>query len=80
MIKPACNPGSRVRYRANIKLSKEQDEELNISSSIVSETTSLHGALTAKSKNKRKLTVVDYIARKFTDAGYVLFPAVLDAA
>ncbi|WP_442944523.1 DNA cytosine methyltransferase [Nostoc sp.] len=33
-----------------------------------------------KSKNKRKLTVVDYIARKFTDAGYVLFPAVLDAA
>ncbi|MEH2276873.1 MAG: DNA cytosine methyltransferase [Nostoc sp.] len=53
MIKPACNPGSRVRYRANIKLSKEQDEELNISSSIVSETTSLHGALTASRNDVR---------------------------
>ncbi|MFN6478098.1 DNA cytosine methyltransferase [Nostoc sp. DedQUE07] len=53
MIKPACNPGSRVRYRANIKLSKEQDEELNISSSLMSETTSLHGALTASRNDVR---------------------------
>ncbi|MEH1812498.1 MAG: DNA cytosine methyltransferase [Nostoc sp.] len=53
MIKPACNPGSRVRYRANIKLSKEQDEELNISSSVLSETTPLYGALTASRNDVR---------------------------
>jgi DNA (cytosine-5)-methyltransferase 1 len=46
MQKPACNPGSRVRYRANIKLSKEQDRELESSFSLSSETTSLHGVLT----------------------------------
>jgi len=53
MIKPACNPGSRVRYRANIKLSKEQDEDFNISSSPVSDTISLHGALTASRNDVR---------------------------
>ncbi|MEH2336222.1 hypothetical protein [Nostoc sp.] len=73
MIKPACNLGSRVRYRANIKLSKEQDQELNSSLSPISEDTTLHGALTAS-------RVLSYIARKFTDAGYVLFPTLLDAA
>ena len=59
MIKTACNPGSRVRYRANIKLSKEQDEELNSASSVVSETTSLHGALTA---SRNDLRVVELFA------------------
>jgi DNA (cytosine-5)-methyltransferase 1 len=32
------------------------------------------------SKSKNKLTVVEHIAKKFSDAGYILFPAVLDAA
>jgi DNA (cytosine-5)-methyltransferase 1 len=59
MIKTACNPGSRVRYRANIKLSKEQDEELNSSSSVVSDTTSFHGALTA---SRNDLRVVELFA------------------
>jgi len=59
MIKTACNPGSRVRYRANIKLSKEQDEELNSSSSVVSKTTSFHGALTA---SRNDLRVVELFA------------------
>ncbi|QMS91341.1 DNA cytosine methyltransferase [Nostoc edaphicum CCNP1411] len=53
MIKPACNPGSRVRYRANIKLSKEQDQELNSSLSSISEDTALHGALTASRNDVR---------------------------
>lgn len=53
MIKTACNPGSRVRYRANIKLSKEQDEELNSSSNVLSETPALHGALTASRNDVR---------------------------
>ena len=29
MRKSACNPGSRVRYRSNIKLGNEQDKQLN---------------------------------------------------
>lgn len=53
MQKPACNPGSRVRYRANIKLSKEQDREINPSLSIISDATSLHGALTASRDDVR---------------------------
>lgn len=31
MRKPACSPGSRLRYRANIKLGDEQDKLLNLS-------------------------------------------------
>ncbi|PSB34855.1 DNA cytosine methyltransferase [Chlorogloea sp. CCALA 695] len=53
MIKPACNPGSRVRYRANIKLSKEQDQELNSSLSPVKQDIALHGALTASRNDVR---------------------------
>lgn len=29
MRQPACKPGSRIRYRANIKLSQEQDKQLH---------------------------------------------------
>lgn len=45
MRKPACSPGSRVRYRANIKLGNEQDKQLNNSSSLIPETTQLFGVL-----------------------------------
>jgi len=33
-----------------------------------------------KSKSKKQLTVADHVAKKLTQCGYVLFPAVLDAA
>lgn len=53
MRKPACSPGSRVRYRANIKLSQEQDQELNTSLSHSSDLTPLHGALTQSRSDVR---------------------------
>uniref|UniRef100_A0ACD5GNG1 Uncharacterized protein n=1 Tax=Desertifilum tharense IPPAS B-1220 TaxID=1781255 RepID=A0ACD5GNG1_9CYAN len=59
MQKPACNPGSRVRYRANIKLSKEQDRELNNSLNLNFESPSLHGALT---QSRNDLRVVELFA------------------
>ncbi|QLE40446.1 DNA cytosine methyltransferase [Nostoc sp. C052] len=59
MIKPACNPGSRVRYRANIKLSKEQDQQLNSSLYLGDEDTSLYGALT---ESRNDLRIVELFA------------------
>ena len=59
MHKPACNPGSRVRYRANIKLSKEQDQALNASLFLSSDTTLLHGALT---QSRNDVRVVELFA------------------
>lgn len=59
MQKPACNPGSRVRYRANIKLSKEQDQELNNSLNLDFESPSLYGALT---DSRNDLRVVELFA------------------
>ncbi len=53
MRKPACSPGSRVRYRANIKLSQEQDQELNASLFPSSDMAPLHGALTQSRKDVR---------------------------
>ena len=45
MRKPACNPGSRVRYRSNIKLGDEQDQHFNNSSSPLPEIPKLLGGL-----------------------------------
>ena len=58
MQNPACSPGSRVRYRANIKISKEQDQELN-NSLLNSEVTSLHNALT---ESRNDVRVVELFA------------------
>jgi len=62
MRKSACNPGSRVRYRANIKLGNEQDKQLNNSSSLIPETTSPLGVL---KQSRNELRVVEL----FADAG-----------
>jgi DNA (cytosine-5)-methyltransferase 1 len=59
MIKAACNPGSRVRYRANIKLSTEQDQELSSSLFSKSENPCLHGALT---ESRNDVRVVELFA------------------
>ncbi len=59
MRKPACSPGSRVRYRANIKLGNEQDKELNNSSSLILETTQLFGVL---KDSRNELRVVELFA------------------
>ena len=50
MRRPACTPGSRVRYRANIKLSKEQDKILGKS---FGSSPKLHNALTQSRKDLR---------------------------
>ncbi len=59
MRKPACSPGSRIRYRANIKLSNEQDKYLNNSPVLIPETEKLLGALT---HSRNELRVVELFA------------------
>lgn len=45
MRQPACSPGSRIRYRANIKQANEKDKEVNTVNSIIPETPRLQGVL-----------------------------------
>lgn len=59
MRKPACNPGSRVRYRSNIKLGNEQDQHLNNSSSPIPEIPKLLGGL---KQSRTDLRVVELFA------------------
>lgn len=53
-----CNPGSRVRFRANIKSSNELDEKL-YSLQIAQKLTTLQGYL---SQNRQELKVIDLFA------------------
>jgi len=59
MRKPACNPGSRVRYRSNIKLGDEQDQHFNSSSNPMPETPKLLGVL---KQSRSDLRVVELFA------------------
>ncbi len=66
MRKPACSPGSRLRYRANIKLANEQDRLLNLALfhkedevEPVAEKIKLLGSLT---QSRNELRVVDLFA------------------
>jgi DNA (cytosine-5)-methyltransferase 1 len=66
MRKSACSPGSRLRYRANIKLANEQDRLLNLSFGQesdeiqpVAEKSQLLGSLT---QSRKELRVVDLFA------------------
>lgn len=59
MRKPACNPGSRVRYRSNIKLGDEQDKHFNNSSSPIPEIPKLLGGL---KQSRTDLRVVELFA------------------
>jgi DNA (cytosine-5)-methyltransferase 1 len=66
MRKPACSPGSRLRYRANIKLANEQDKLLNLEFSQkeseaepIAEKIKLLGSLT---QSRNELRVVDLFA------------------
>jgi DNA (cytosine-5)-methyltransferase 1 len=66
MRKPACSPGSRLRYRANIKLANEQDKLLNLGFSQkegeaepIAEKIKLLGSLT---QSRNELKVIDLFA------------------
>ncbi|MBO1351216.1 MAG: DNA cytosine methyltransferase [Hormoscilla sp. GUM202] len=65
MRKPACRPGSRLRYRANIKISDEQDKLLNLSlaqregSEYLLKENNLLGSLT---QSRNELRVIDLFA------------------
>jgi DNA (cytosine-5)-methyltransferase 1 len=66
MLKPACSPGSRLRYRANIKIANEQDRLLNLEFSQkddkvepIAEKNTLLGSLT---QSRNELRVVDLFA------------------
>jgi DNA (cytosine-5)-methyltransferase 1 len=59
MRKPACNPGSRVRYRANIKLGNEKDKELHSFISDKPDNQQLYGVL---KQSRSELRVVELFA------------------
>ena len=66
MRKPACSPGSRLRYRPNIKLADEQDRLLNIEFSEKNDdpasTPGKNNLLGSLTQSRKELRVVDLFA------------------
>lgn len=65
MRKPACRPGSRLRYRANIKISDEQDKLLNLSLAQREGSESLlkeNNLLRSLTQSRNELRVIDLFA------------------